>query len=51
MAVLQIVSVGTPVRALQEALLVNGGSHGVAESSEAYRTGQRLIAEPLEVGV
>ncbi len=31
--------------------LVNGGSHGLAEFTEAYRTGQRLIAEPFEVGV
>ncbi len=31
--------------------LVNGGSHGAAQFAEAYRTGQRLIPEPLETVV
>jgi putative chitinase len=31
--------------------LVNGGSHGGAEFAEAYRTGQRVIPDPVETGV
>lgn len=31
--------------------LVNGGSHGIAEFAAAYRTGQRIIPEPIEAFV
>ena len=31
--------------------LVNGGSHGLEQFASAFRAGQRLIPEPIEVGV
>jgi putative chitinase len=31
--------------------LVNGGSHGLEQFTDAYRTGQRLIPDPLAMGI